>query len=118
MDRETIEKAAKEYASRHSDGFKPETWLEEEIFNAFHQASIKPFVDGAQWRINSVWHDTSEIPEPGKDCLVEYKDGDGNVCARLDWRSEYEWVNACHYDKILRWAYIDDLLPDGKEETK
>lgn len=71
MDRNTIEKAAKEYASRHSDGFKPETGLEEEIFNAFLQASIKPFVDGAQWRINSVWHDASEKPNKNQLVLFE-----------------------------------------------
>lgn len=76
------------------------------------------FIEGAQWRINSVWHDTCDIAEPGNDCLVEYMDGDGNVCIRIDRRSEYEWINACHYDKILRWAYVSDLIPERKEETK
>lgn len=71
-----------------------------------------------KWRINSVWHDTCDIAEPGNDCLVEYMDGDGNVCIRIDRRSEYEWINACHYDKILRWAYISDLIPERKEETE
>lgn len=79
---------------------------------------IHCFLDGASWRIESIWHNTSEIPEYRKDCLVEYKDGDGNVRTRIDWRSEYEWVNACHYDRILRWAYLEDLLPDRKEEEK
>ena len=96
MNRETIEQAAN---AVYED-------------NTF---AYEGFIKGARWRIDSVWHDTCEIPEPGKDCLVEYKDGDGNVCARLDSRSEYEWVNACHYDKIIRWAYVSDLLPDGKE---
>lgn len=49
--------------------------------------------------------------EPGKDCLVEHMDIDGNVCICIDWRSEYEWVKSCYYNKILRWAYIKDLLP-------
>lgn len=62
-------------------------------------------------RINSVWHKPCDIAEPGKDCLVEHIDGDGNVCICIDWRSEYEWVKACHYNKILCWAYIGDLLP-------
>lgn len=102
MKRETIEQAALRYV------FGRSFFVVEDCENAF--------VAGARWRIESVWHDTCEIPEPGKDCLVEYKDGDGNVCARLDSRSEYEWVNACHYDKIIRWAYVSDLLPDGKED--
>lgn len=70
------------------------------------------FMVGAEWRINSVWHEPCDIAESGKDCLVECLDGDGNVCIRIDWRSEYEWVQACHYDKVLRWAYIEDLLPN------
>ena len=114
MDRETIEKAAKEYASRHSDGFKPETGLEEEIFNAFQQASIKPFVDGAQWRINAVWHDTNELPKHS-----------GYLAALMDnglMETLHYTVGIGFHEMHLKgytlWAYIDDLLPDGKEETK
>lgn len=47
--------------------------------------AVPLFKAGAEWRINSVWHN--------------------------DWRSEYEWVKSCYYNKILRWAYIKDLLP-------
>lgn len=108
MTREQIEKAAGEYSGSVL-GFKD---------NPVVMNKHKAFMDGAQWRINSVWHDTCDIAEPGKDCLVEYMDGDGNVCIRIDRRSEYEWINACHYDKILRWAYISDLFPERKEETK
>lgn len=84
----------------------------------FNSGYSKGFREGAQWRINAVWHDTCDIAEPGNDCLVEYMDGDENVCIRIDRRSEYEWINACHYDKILRWAYISDLIPERKEETE
>lgn len=75
----------------------------------------KAFKAGANWRINTVWHKPCDIAEPGKDCLVEHMDGDGNVCICIDWRSEYEWVNACHYDKVLRWAYVKDLLPNKED---
>ena len=103
MNKETIENAAWDYAESipQQDERKKYSW--------------EDFIAGAEWRVNSVWHDTCDIAEPGKDCLVEHMDGDGNVCIRIDWRSEYEWVNACHYDKVLRWAYVADLLPDGKE---
>jgi hypothetical protein len=73
--------------------------------------AVPLFKAGAEWRINSVWHKPSDIAEPGKDCLVEHMDIDGNVCICIDWRSEYEWVKSCYYNKILRWAYIKDLLP-------
>lgn len=67
------------------------------------------FRDGAEWRINSVWHDNSV--RPGEDCdvLVETKRGidldrydtDYNeLDSRTDWGAE-----------VLRWAYVSDLLP-------
>jgi len=108
MTREQIEKAAKETLVNEP------VEIQATKVGAFQHG----FIAGAQWRINSVWHDTCDIAEPGNDCLVEYMDGDENVCIRIDRRSEYEWINACHYDKILRWAYISDLIPERKEETE
>lgn len=131
MNRETIEKAMRnavqarcqcnwddypceerdycEFCNGHNSAFDCDENCDADAFS-------EGFIAGAQWRINSVWHNACDIAEPGKDCLVEHMDGDGNVCIRIDWRSEYEWVNACHYDKVLRWAYIEDLLPDRKED--
>lgn len=121
MKREDIEKAAEEcrlttaqsmgvYGQYHSIDECPEHGLScDELVEG-------SFIKGAEWRINSVWHKPCDIAEPGKDCLVEHMDGDGNVCICIDWRSEYEWVNACHYDKILRWAYIEDLLPNEQQK--
>lgn len=74
------------------------------------------FIDGAQWRINSVWHDNSV--RPGEDCdvLVETKhriildryDTDYNeLDSGTDWETE-----------VKRWAYVSDLLPERKEESK
>ena len=68
------------------------------------------FRDGAQWRINSVWHDNSV--RPGDDCnvLVETKRGidldrydtDYNeLDSGTDWETE-----------VLKWAYVSDLLPE------
>lgn len=121
MKREDIEKAAEEcrlttaqsmgvYGQYHSIDECPEHGLScDELVEG-------SFIKGAEWRINSVWHKPCDIAELGKDCLVEHMDGDGNVCICIDWRSEYEWVNACHYDKILRWAYIEDLLPNEQQK--
>lgn len=74
------------------------------------------FQDGAEWRINSVWHDNSV--RPGEDCdvLVETKRGidlyrydtDYNALdSGTDWETE-----------VLKWAYVSDLLPERKEETE
>lgn len=74
------------------------------------------FIEGAEWRINSVWHDNSV--RPGEDCdvLVETKhriifdryDTDYNeLDSGTDWEME-----------VIKWAYVDDLLPERKEETE
>lgn len=120
MNRQTIERAAIEFAQIHyldKYGNLPED-IPHKVFEDLVVSIAYMFIYGAHWRINSVWHKPCDIAEPGKDCLVEHMDGDGNVCLRIDWRSEYEWVNACHYDRILRWAYVADLLPDRKEGGK
>lgn len=100
MNRETIEKAANAYI-----GHEPE-WDE-----GVHVYSERlAFVNGARWRINSVWHDVSkELPDIGKHVVNE------------DW---FDFIADDEKDmeRILRlypfkhWAYIDDLLPDGKED--
>ena len=69
----------------------------------------KGFKDGAEWRINSVWHDCNDISaatnnkdevvlllENGK--LVEYED---------NWEE--------YYSPVLKWAYKKDLLPNKED---
>lgn len=76
-----------------------------------------------KWRINSVWHDASEEPEQEDEpILVEYEDwgfecSDYTVCDDIwDYRTRLKRDGACC--TILRWAYIKDLIPERKEETK
>ena len=105
MTKEQIRKAAKDVADKVCNATDCIEW----------ENLVFVFEDGANWRINSVWHKPYDVPEVGKDCLVEYVDGDGCAHIRIDKRSEYEWIEACHYDRILRWAYIDDLIPTEDE---
>lgn len=107
MTKEQIGKAVDEYI-----GYPPE--MDEGIETTMRRNAFK---DGADWRINSVWHKPEEVPAAGKDCLVEYVDGDGCAHIRIDKRSEYEWIEACRYDRILRWAYIKDLIPTEDERN-
>lgn len=65
-----------------------------------------------KWRINSVWHDIDkEKPMPGKHVVNEHW---------FDFVAE-DWKDL---DRIMkkwpfkRWAYVDDLMPDGKEEER
>ena len=117
MNKETIEKAAMEYATNATPSY---------INGDFDRYAIADsFERGAQWRINSVWHDSpEELPAPEETVMIEYIiDGERDYC--FSHRSEHRAVVTDEYGfcfyvkdaKITRWAYIDDLLPDRKEAT-
>lgn len=103
MTQEEIEKAAVDSCVFERDIFNPE-------LNPYYEQGFK---DGAKWRINSVWHNASEIPEESdRYILIESISYDGIRC--------YNVICARNYDKHPfneRWAYIDDLIP-GKEYLK
>lgn len=102
MKRENIEKAATSYAndvckgSHHRCGMK--------------QYCMVDFIEGAEWRINSVWHDANEQPDRGKDIIVMYS----NKSCRV-FLPNGIWDNLIKVDKFIKWAYIDDLLPNMEE---
>lgn len=99
MTREDIEKAANEFADR-----------EYEYNDIDRNALYKGFYWGAEWRINSVWHDASEKPDTDKgDLLVIVKDAFG--------KDVYVRQNAYYVLKYgcVRWAYIKDLIPNTED---
>ena len=104
MIKEDTEKAANDFADR-----------EYEYNDIDRNALYKGFYWGAQWRINSVWHDASEKPINNKKALVKYTTGDGEIKYRVDVFCGYEWKEMCHYDKLIQFAYIEDLLPNMEE---
>lgn len=78
----------------------------------FNSGYSRGFRDGAEWRINSVWHEANkEIPIPFRPILVEHDDGkfSVNMVGGNMKSCPLAWA---------RWAYIDDLLPYGKEDNK
>lgn len=98
--------------------------------------AMNGFIKGASWRINSVWHDMkAEEPQvygeyenrryPQIPCLVYGKLSTGigygvrywNVTEKC-WDDEECDDYECSKDAIEKWAYLDDLLPDGKEDGK
>lgn len=64
------------------------------------------FTDGAKWRINSVWHDKSEIPDLSQDVLIIFKN---KICSILI-GAVHTLSELKHYD-YTNWAYVKDLLP-------
>ena len=91
-----------------------ETSYESDI-KAMEESFADAFKAGAQWRINSVWHDNSLHPTEDCDVLVEtirrieldrYDVDYNELDSGADWETE-----------VIRWAYIEDLLPERKEES-
>lgn len=100
MEREKIERAARRSAALCIEGCKA---FDEHVF---------AFTEGAEWRINSVWHDIDkELPDCGRHVVNE------------DW-FDFEANSVLDLKRILkkypfkRWAYVSDLIPDRKEDEK
>ena len=93
MIKEDTEKAANDFADR-----------EYEYNDIDRNALYKGFYWGAQWRINSVWHDASEKPDMSKEIIVIYPDKSCRV-----FRPNGVWETLIEVDKFIRWAYVEDL---------
>lgn len=106
MKQEDIEKAAGEYSGSIL-GFKD---------NPHVMRTHKAFAEGAQWRINSVWHDKEEEAiNFGKWLII--LDGKDSVCVARRYPID-DWEEMIETYHIERWAYVSDLLPERKEGTK
>lgn len=97
MKREDIENAAFKYG------------CENQVAPCMGSEFEKGFIAGAEWRINSVWHNDTEKPDP--------HNGDLLVGIEVMGKTSYIRQNACYVLQYgcVRWAYIKDLLPTKEE---
>lgn len=96
MKREDIEKAALKGV---------EEYVNSGNLKGFRGSYCKGFMEGAEWRINIVWHDSTEKPMPGKILLVNTLYGGYDLC----YYGEYVW------NTVMTWAYVKDLIPNTEE---
>ena len=108
MEREQIQKAALQCAK--------DRWGDSESQHAMAKAqgTVYGFKQGAQWRINSAWHSTDELPKCSGFLAVLMDNGlmetmYYNVGIR------FSEMNLKGY---VLWAYVSDLLPERKEEAE
>ena len=94
MTRDDIENAAKHTIDEYN--------LNPEYGSYFEHG----FIDGAEWRINSVWHDANEMPDLGEAIIVELF---GKV---WDYRT-YDVSDSIH--PKAKWAYMNDLIPSKED---
>lgn len=72
----------------------------------------KGFYHGAEWRINSVWHDASEVPEERRFCLYILKDGTYG-CGYYHKEDNSIWYS--RFTNIVKWAYFQDITPNMED---
>ena len=103
MEKEKIERAAKEYADKHGDF----------CTGGYH--AVDDFIHGARWRINSVWHAGEAKCDRGRKALVLFKNG--NAAVYKDLRDL--WTGRDNlWPEVDKFAYLNDLLPDTRKEAE
>ena len=130
MNREQIDQAARKYSDEslaRTNAYTDRTYERRRTLSMYDASQIEQaFADGAEWRINSVWHPNTENPNAeidkygyGKDCLVQVKYKtlielvevlfENDTYVFLGERETYTM------NEVVRWAYVSDLMPYGKE---
>lgn len=100
MKREDIENAAKKEAENLAClvYYGGSAISQEDVENAF--------VKGAEWRINSVWHDFDININNHDDVVLLLKNG-----KIVDYDDDWEE----YYSPAVKWAYKKDLLPNTEK---
>ena len=78
----------------------------------------KAFIEGAKWADNniylsSLWKDTNVVPSGNKGILYLTKNGKIGVIKAVK-SNDWDWYVSDKYS-IVKWAYIDDLLPNSEQ---
>lgn len=73
----------------------------------------KAFKEGANWRINTAWHDATEVPKKKGYILVRTKCF-GFVTWHINVEPE-EWNKICKDNQVVEWSYIEDLIPNKED---
>lgn len=76
--------------------------------------SLNPHKDRTEYTdLSQVWHDAKEEPEKGK-LIIGIDDNDALVCKRKN-QNVGDWLYFAECFGLIRWAYVDGLLPKGGE---
>lgn len=102
------EKKIQEAAIMNADYFNPcRSTLDRE------EACRASFEDGVEWFKKALWHDASVKPEGNAVILYQWLDDRGTMDVGIDGVfSDVEWAKFVAYNRITKWCYIEDLLPN------
>ncbi|WP_405371606.1 hypothetical protein [Phocaeicola sp.] len=101
MTKEDIKKAAVDSCVFENSIFNPE-------LTPYYEQGFK---DGANWRINSVWHTMDVVPE--REVLLALH-GYGRTIT-IKWNGDMKWKGMDKFFRAAKWAYMDDLLPNKED---
>lgn len=101
MKREDIEKAAVDSCVIENSIFNPE-------LTPYYEQG---FADGAEWRINSVWHDASEKPKEKEHIVVVSESGNF-----ISWFATNDIMEVFKKHSVKMWVYSKDILPTKEGE--
>ena len=78
----------------------------------------KAFIEGAKWadnniHLSSLWNDINIVPSDNKGIVYLTKNGKVGVIKAIK-SNDWDWYVSDKYS-IIKWAYIDDLLPNSKQ---
>ena len=105
IDDKKIEEAAKQHS-------------EESYISGYFQACYKDaFIEGAKWMqeefLKDLWHPASE--EPDKNHFVLFKTAGNSF--ETEYIGKNDWATIVRCFKVVKWFYVDDLLPkEGGEQ--
>ncbi|MBM6656037.1 hypothetical protein H6B28_12190 [Bacteroides mediterraneensis] len=100
MKKDDIKKASEQYANDVCRGSLHRSGLE--------QYCMVDFMEGAKWRINSVWHEELEKSKTRKCIMVRFTNGLFNLFEDV---RELKGIE----DRVESFAYIEDLLPTKED---
>lgn len=84
--------------------------IDYELRTCLDDVKRKSFIHGANWRIDSVWHDSSEEPNKCDDILLLFHDNSSIVLLARIYRPK--WEDYIKGVRLVKWAYIKDLIPE------
>lgn len=119
MKKEYIEKAAINHINNVLDSTIDYTVInnEEDNYEAGRRDALFDFGSdifkaGADWRINSVWHDSKDIPKESSAILAIRPDGGPEIFDFINLLRMRFLIKRCGF---VQWAYIKDLIPNKED---
>lgn len=76
------------------------------------------FKDGVEWLKQSIWHDASEEPTEDTSLFLQHRKYFNEIDYEIDTPlSLHDWDAYVEDNKIVKWCYIEDILPKGGHPT-